>query len=85
VNATQSALVWNTEDWWTGATAAGRLDGTPDTSLPANGMVWQYSVVDFLSWINGITWPSEWHKFEVVDANGNPSPLPARPLSRLVT
>jgi hypothetical protein len=52
--------------------------------LPANGVAWHYPMVDFLSWINGITWTSEWEKYNVVAAGGGPAPAPARPISRIV-
>jgi len=84
LNATQSALVWKDDLWWKKASEATRLDGGPQNSLPDNGFVWQYDVVDFLTWINGVTWTSEWPKYEVT-VGGNPAPVPARPLTRIIS
>ncbi len=92
VDTNQDTLVWATEPWWTAASAAVRLDGSPTASLPADGKVWQYKIVsadssiqEFLEWINDVTWTSEWPKFGVLEANGAATPRPVRPLTRLVT
>ena len=56
---------------------------TVDADLPANGMAWHYRLTDFLAWINGITWASEWEKYGVT-VNNAPAPAPARPITRIV-
>jgi hypothetical protein len=35
--------------------------------LPYDGVLWHYDVVDFLTWMNNITWNSEWLKYGIVD------------------
>ena len=66
------------EDWW--ADAAGPLREEIDAAmnLPAAGLVWHYPMIDFLEWINGITWASEWQKY------GTGLATPVRPISRRV-
>jgi hypothetical protein len=71
------------ESWWNLASAPTRLLQVSATDLPKDGMVWQYSMTDFLRWVNGVTWASEWPKYGATIA-GNPAPLPARPNSRIV-
>ncbi len=76
-NANQDALVWATQDWWTQATAdARRHVRSPAADLPQDGFVWQYDMLEFLAWINNITWGSEWLKY------GLPGNQPQVPLSR---
>lgn len=82
--AAQRVVSTRTESWWADVTAALRHEATVDADLPADGMVWHYHTTDFLAWINGITWTSEWEKYGVT-AGGVPAPAPARPQTRIVT
>jgi hypothetical protein len=81
--AAQRAVSASNEDWWAGASAAVRPESAVEMDLPANGMAWHYAMTDFLAWINGITWASEWEKYGVT-VGGAPAPAPARPISRIV-
>ena len=71
------------ESWWNDVSGPTRLE-VQATDLPKNGIVWQYAMTDFLRWINGVTWASEWPKYGAVDAANAPVPLPPRPNSRTV-
>jgi hypothetical protein len=45
--------------------------------LPANRNVWHYDMVDFLGWLNRVTWGSEWQKYDLpasVLSNAPPRP-----------
>jgi hypothetical protein len=78
-NRAQRAVSGSAEDWWTKATEAVRHDGAVEKDLPANGMAWHYPMTDFLTWINNITWASEWPKYGAAGAQ------PLRPQTRIVT
>jgi N-acetylmuramoyl-L-alanine amidase len=82
-NSPHGALFWTNQAWYVAASAAARLDGTPNNSLPADGIVYSFPMTGFLDWINAITWGSEWLKYEVVDAAGNAVAAPQRPQTRL--
>jgi hypothetical protein len=41
-------------------------------------------LANFLIWLNGLTWTSEWDKFGVVDAAGAAVPKPAPPRTGIV-
>jgi hypothetical protein len=72
-NTTRGALIWSSDDWWEQVTAALRHDGVDEADLPADGVVQQYQVVEFLLWINDITWASEWPKYLLAgDRPGEP-------------
>jgi len=51
----------------------------PAASLPSDSVVWHYHPLGFMSWLNDITWRSEWPKFQVKDASGADVPAPPRP------
>jgi hypothetical protein len=72
--------------WWPFVAIAQYLDGSlPRASrLALDGLAFHYEPLAFAAWINGVTWASEWPKFEVTDAGGTPVPRPARPRSRRV-
>ena len=72
--------------WWGDVVVAQLLDGVlpRDAQLPNSGVVWHYRPLEFAKWINGVTWASEWPKYEVTDAAGNAVPRPPRPRSRRV-
>ena len=71
------------EPWWTLVTAAARHEDPAGADLPVNGLVWQYTLGDFLVWVNNITWASEWQKYDVTAPGGGPAPVPARPIARV--
>ena len=75
-----SASPLASSDWWRAVHQRLSLEHDAAKELPANGMVWHYDMVDFLTWINRATWVSEWQKYGIVD------PLhpdaPPRPKSR---
>ena len=76
---TQRAVSASTQSWWAEATGALRHEDAAAANLPADGMVWHYGMTDFLRWINGVTWASEWQKY------GAAGPAPNRPITRIVT
>ena len=71
--------------WW--ATAAGdqswdaRLE--PEAKLPLSGRVYHYPPLDFLRWINDVTWTSEWPKYQIKNG-ATLAPRPAKPRPRRV-
>ena len=77
--STQRAVSASAQSWWASASAAVRHEEPAAADLPADGMAWHYNMTDFLAWINGVTWTSEWQKYNVGGA------APARPITRLVT
>lgn len=82
-NAAVRAVSAVDEGWWNDVSGPTRLERQA-TDLPKNGIFWQYAMTDFLRWINGVTWASEWPKYGAVDAANAPVPLPPRPNSRTV-
>lgn len=55
--------------------------------LISSGYAFHYRPLDFMRWLNEITWASEWPKYQVTDAAGNPEPMAPnhlRPRSRHV-
>ncbi|MEO8620017.1 MAG: hypothetical protein ABI625_03055 [bacterium] len=78
--AAQRVVSAASHPWWTEVTESVRHEASVDANLPAHGMAWHYGMTDFLAWINtSITWPSEWPKY------GATGPMPARPITRIVT
>jgi hypothetical protein len=53
-----------------------------DAQLPADGMVWHYHPLGFMTWLNRVTWQSEWPKYRITDARGQAMPTPPRPPHR---
>jgi len=82
--ATYRACQMSTEDWWRDASAAIRSEGVPEMNLPENGIAWHYDMDHFLEWMNGVTWSSEWEKYDMVDASGASIAAPPRPITRRV-
>jgi hypothetical protein len=78
----RSQLGWSTSDWWQAAAAATRFEDDPGKPLPADGVLWRYPMLPFLKWINDVTWASEWPKYRVTNASGNPVSRPAKPRPR---
>jgi len=56
-----------------------------DPNLPLDGRVYHYSPLDFMRWLNGVTWASEWPKYRVKDAAGNDMPQPDKPPVRRIS
>lgn len=54
-------------EWWSQVCGYVALEQNRAKELPFDGVVWHYDMIDFLAWINGITWRSEWPKYGVVD------------------
>jgi hypothetical protein len=83
IGVTQRAVSASTENWWSDVTGVLRHETAVEADLPVDGMAWHYPLTDFLAWINGITWASEWEKYGVTVA-GVPAPKPERPITRIV-
>ena len=66
------------EAWWVDATGPLRAEIDAAMNLPTVGLVWHYPMINFLEWINGIIWASEWQKY------GTGLATPTRPISRRV-
>ncbi|HEY4358993.1 MAG TPA: peptidoglycan recognition family protein [Acidobacteriaceae bacterium] len=67
-------------DWWETVCTLLALEQDSAKELPLNGLVWHYDTVDFLAWVNRVTWGSEWKKYGPIDpVHTGP---PARPKSR---
>ena len=78
-NSTVSAAP---QPWWRETTSAARSEVDPFANLPANGVVWRYTMTSFLRWLNDITWTSEWSKYGAVDSANRPLARPVIPNSR---
>jgi len=72
--------------WWPRVAHAVSLDTRLriEADLSPRGWAWHLRPLDFMRWINGVTWASEWPKYQVTDANGAEVPRPPRPRSRRV-
>jgi hypothetical protein len=61
-----------------------------DPTLPADGRLnpegwaFHFRPLDFMRWINGVTWASEWPKYQIKDEHGADVAKPQRPRSRRV-
>jgi hypothetical protein len=82
--STQRPVSAAAEDWWIAAAATTRHERSADADLPTDGNVWNYTLTNFLQWVNGVTWASEWPKYHVVDTSGVLAPLPQRPMTRII-
>jgi N-acetylmuramoyl-L-alanine amidase len=73
-------------NWWGDASVVTQLHPTlpQDGRLSTDGWAFHYRPLDFMRWLNYITWASEWPKYKVTDADGNAVPQPPRPRSRNV-
>ena len=55
------------------------------SKLPVDGLVYHYEPIDFMQWLNDLTWSSEWPKYRVTGGNpAVPIPRPVTPRSRRV-
>jgi hypothetical protein len=72
-------------NWWSDVSARMFWDViTPVTAkLPADGRVFHYDPIDFMQWLNNLTWTSEWPKYRV-RAGGAAAARPAAPRPRRV-
>jgi hypothetical protein len=72
--------------WWDDVKVGQVVEGSLAAAdrVPDDGIVFHYRPLEFAKWINGVTWASEWPKFEVVDAAQQPVARPGRPRSRRV-
>ena len=75
--------------WWWEATLAIQLDPRIPAVGGLNDEGWAFHLrpLDFMRWINGVTWASEWPKYQVTDEHGAPVPMSPnhmRPRSRRV-
>jgi len=73
----QGRVLASAEPWWADMCGYVDLENDPAKALPVTDPVWHYDMVDFLTWINGITWASEWKKYGLVDLlhpDGPPRP-----------
>jgi hypothetical protein len=77
-NGVDTSLVW----WWPAARNATVIDPRLQANehLPHDGLVNHFRPLDFLAWINDVTWKHEWSKY----GNAAPAPVPPRPPSRRV-
>jgi hypothetical protein len=60
--------------WWSDVQSSQTFDvRTPEAAkLPRGGNVFHYSPLDFMEWINDVTWTSEWPKYRLA----GPRPAP---------
>jgi N-acetylmuramoyl-L-alanine amidase len=72
--------------WWPTVAMWTQLDGTLSASarLIPEGWAFHFRPLDVMRWLNAVTWESEWSKYQVKDASGNPVARPARPRSQRV-
>ncbi|MGH9752195.1 MAG: hypothetical protein ACREA2_05370 [Blastocatellia bacterium] len=72
--------------WWAQVALATTLDTRlpPQARLVQEGWGFHVRPLDFMRWINEVTWASEWPKYRVTAANGAEVPRPPRPRSRRV-
>ena len=72
-------------NWWSDVYVRQFWDvGMPRTAkLPQDGRVYHYEPIDFMQWLNDLTWSSEWPKYRVT-AGAPPASVarPAAPRSR---
>jgi hypothetical protein len=67
-------------NWWETVAVSQLWDtGLPsNVKLPRDGRVHHYEPLEFIQWINDVTWTSEWPKYRVVN-NAQPPVAVARP------
>lgn len=78
--ARQAAAPMTQTTWWEQVCGFVSLEQDATKRLPFDGVVYHYDVVEFLAWINNITWNSEWLKYGIVDPVHVGAP--ARPKTR---
>jgi hypothetical protein len=69
--------------WWTDAIANQfwQVGLAVEHKLRFDGLVYHYAPLDFMRWLNGVTWASEFPKYRVTDAGADVS-LPVKPRAR---
>jgi hypothetical protein len=72
--------------WWQEVAAAMLLDtALPEQArLHREGWVHHFRPLDFMRWLNEVTWASEWPKYQVKKPDGTEATRPKRPRSRRV-
>lgn len=67
----------NLVTWWPIAAGWTAVHPTlpPAARLNINGFAFHLRPLEFMAWLNGVTWASEWPKYRMTDANGAPVPL----------
>jgi hypothetical protein len=72
--------------WWYRVAATTAVDPTlpPQARLKLDGTAFHVMPLDFMRWINGVTWASEWPKYKMTHADGTGVQRPPRPRSRRV-
>ena len=65
--------------WWSDVQMRQHWDlcTPPSAKLPPNGRVYHYQPLDFMQWLNDLTWSSEWPKYRIT--SGTPAAPAARP------
>ena len=73
--------------WWKTAAEYQLWDANRPASatLPIDGQVYHYFPLDFLKWINDVTWASEWPKYQMKNLDGTDMQRPAKPRPRRVS
>jgi hypothetical protein len=63
--------------WWWSVVPAMQGDTLlpAEARLPLSGVMFHVDPLDFMRWINEVTWRHEWPKYEVTDAAGNAVPV----------
>ncbi len=71
--------------WWNDAIAnlAFQVGLTIDQKLPIDATVYHYAPLDFVRWLNNVTWVSEWSKYRVKDGGANAVRPDRPPVRRL--
>lgn len=54
----------------------------PNAKLPLDGFVYHYAPIDFMQWLNDLTWSSEWPKYKVMTTATPPAPVARPPAPR---
>lgn len=72
--------------WWQTVALGTQLDPTlpPQARLNIDGWAFHVRPLEFMRWINDVTWASEWPKYRITDQNGAEVARPPRPRSRRV-
>ena len=70
--------------WWAAVAQSQAWDVLMPAAdrLPADGQVYHYAPTTFMTWLNDLTWSSEWPKYNVKDTAGNSVARPTAPRSR---
>jgi hypothetical protein len=80
---------WNDSDWWQAVVFGQTVDQSilpeyAEDRISLNEPVYHFHPLEFMKWINQVTWKHEWPKFKVKDSDGNDSQRPPRPRTRRI-